>query len=263
MLQMIEALLLISAAIGQVHSATTAEPILPLDMALSSVDDQYDGCTDKMAKLVTTKLLETELSSSTEFNTAWQKSKGKEPKEALTKNHMIAIYVYTDSIYKSLNEADRHDREKYIDKTYKWYSLHFLLTEAIQILKKTQKSCYSTYRSVHREFDKNVLNKEVRFGSFTSSSLNKKVAEMYSDKSCFEVNTCYGADITNYSRIPDEEEVLIPPYEKFKVTAVKTKSVQKMLWCDTVFVLKSTGIISNLNCALFKEPTNSVNVVAG
>ncbi|RXN21716.1 NAD(P)(+)--arginine ADP-ribosyltransferase 2-like protein [Labeo rohita] len=157
---MIEALLLISAAIGQVHSATTAEPILPLDMALSSVDDQYDGCTDKMAKLVTTKLLETELSSSTEFNTAWQKSKGKEPKEALTKNHMIAIYVYTDSIYKSLNEADRHDREKYIDKTYKWYSLHFLLTEAIQILKKTQKSCYSTYRSVHREFDKNVLNKE-------------------------------------------------------------------------------------------------------
>ncbi len=47
--------------------------------------------------------------------------------------------------------------------------------------------------------------------------------------------------------------MLIPPYEKFKVTAVKTKG-QEGAWCDTVFVLNSTGTRSDLNCALFKKP---------
>ncbi len=52
-----------------------------------------------------------------------------------------------------------------------------------------------------------------------------------------------------YSKYPDQKEVLIPPYEKFKVTAVKNKG-QKGAWCDTVFTLKSTGTVSYLNCGV-------------
>ncbi|ROL51119.1 Ecto-ADP-ribosyltransferase 4 [Anabarilius grahami] len=141
MLLIIEALLLILAALGQDHRAAAVEgQIFPLDMAPDSIDDQYMGCREKMAKLVETKLLNTKF-----------------------------------------------------------------------------------------------------FGKV----------------SCFEIYTCEGADVAKYSKLPHEKEVLIPPYEKFKVTHVKTKEEQKDLWCDTVFTLKSSGIRSDLNCALFKKPSKT------
>ncbi|ROL51120.1 hypothetical protein DPX16_12029 [Anabarilius grahami] len=62
------------------------------------------------------------------------------------------------------------------------------------------------------------------------------------------------ADVAKYSKLNHEKEVLIPPYEKFKVVDVKTKVKQKYLWCETVFVLNSTGTRSDLNCALLKKP---------
>ncbi|ROL51123.1 GPI-linked NAD(P)(+)--arginine ADP-ribosyltransferase 1 [Anabarilius grahami] len=175
MLLIIEALLLILAALGQDHRAASVQgQIIPLDMAPDSVDDQYMGCREKMAKL-----------------------------------------------------------------------------------KKTQNQCYSTFRGTKVRFNEDVLNKEVRFGSFSSSSLDRKVARRFGTKSCFEIYTCEGADVTKYSKLPHEKEVLIPPYKKFKVVDVKKKEEQKGLWCDTVFTLKSSGIRSDLNCALFKKPTKT------
>ncbi len=107
-----------------------------------------------------------------------------------------------------------------------------------------------TYRGAKATFYRNFLNTEVRFGSIASSSLNHKVAEEFETVSCFEIYTCEGADITKYSRYPDEKEVLIPPYEMFKVTAVRTRRDQKHLWCETVFTLKSSGRSSHLKCAV-------------
>lgn len=42
--------------------------------------------------------------------------------------------------------------------------------------------------------------------------------------------------------------MLIPPYETFMVTDVKTRGDQKGLWCDTVFRKRS-----DLNCAVHKN----------
>ncbi|XP_056091587.1 NAD(P)(+)--arginine ADP-ribosyltransferase 2-like [Rhinichthys klamathensis goyatoka] len=260
MLLIIEALLLILAALGQDHSAAAVEgQIYQLDMAPNSVDDQYDGCKDEMAKLVKTELLKNELKKSPDFKTAWEKGEkfAKSQNDDLTKNHSIAIYVYSDAlVYKPFNNDTRHDKNQYKHMKYKWYSLHFLLTNAIQILKKTQNQCYTTYRGTNL-FYKNVLNKEVRFGSFASSSLDRKVARGFGNVSCFEINTCKGANVTEYSKLPHEKEVLIPPYEKFKVTAVKTRGEQKDPWCETVFYLNSTETRSDLNCALFKKPSKT------
>ncbi|CAM4334533.1 unnamed protein product [Leuciscus chuanchicus] len=58
-----------------------------------------------------------------------------------------------------------------------------------------------------------------------------------------------GVDVIKYSKYPHQKEVLIPPYEKFMVTDVKTKG-QDGAWCDTLFKLKSTGKISYLNCGV-------------
>uniref|UniRef100_A0A8C1CIT2 NAD(P)(+)--arginine ADP-ribosyltransferase n=2 Tax=Cyprinus carpio TaxID=7962 RepID=A0A8C1CIT2_CYPCA len=262
MLLIIEALLLISAALEQGHRAAAEGLIYPFNMALNSVDDQYDGCTEEMAHLVMTEYLQKELNNSAAFKMAWQEAENNTsaPEDDLTENHLIAIYVYTDKeVYREFNNAVRREKEKYKNMTYPWFSLHFLLTEAIQLLKKTQEGCKSTYRGTDVEFDRDVLNAEVRFGSFTSSSLNRTVAEGFGNVFCFEIYTCEGAEVANYSKFPDEDEVLIPPYETFKVTAVRNRTDQNDLWCETVFTLESSGKISDLNCRLF----NTANHVAG
>ncbi|KAK2916854.1 hypothetical protein Q8A67_001228 [Cirrhinus molitorella] len=71
MLLIIEALLLISAALGQDHKAAEAAAEVPLNMALDSVDDQYDGCGQDMANQVEKEYLKKELKNS-DFNSAWE-----------------------------------------------------------------------------------------------------------------------------------------------------------------------------------------------
>ncbi|XP_073721196.1 ecto-ADP-ribosyltransferase 5-like [Misgurnus anguillicaudatus] len=221
-----------------------------LNMALDSVDDRYDGCSSKMKKLVKEKFQKKEIAANKSgFGTAWNTSKNetREPQDNLTKNHLIAIYVYTGAVaglYKEFNQDVRTGSEKYQKNTFSWYSLHFWLTRAIHTLKQTQNGCILTYRGTWDTIDGDK-SKEIRFGSFASSSLDRKVAERFGTKSCFEIRTCYGANVTEFSRYRYQNEVLIPPYETFNITNIKNTH-----WCETVFVLNSTGIKSNLNCSV-------------
>ncbi|KTF73105.1 hypothetical protein cypCar_00049229 [Cyprinus carpio] len=263
MLLIIETLLLISAALGQDHRAAVEGQPFPLDMANNSVDDQYKRCRENMTDLVKTTFMNHEMSTNSNFANAWNHAKADnytQPGDNLTKNHLIAIHVYSSSVfevYKEFKEADHDGKDSYKTKKYKWYSLHFLLTDAIQILKKTQKKCYYTYRRTKLTFIQNYQNGKIRFGSFTSSSIDPNKTKIFGNVSCFEIYTCEGANIAKYSKHPHEKEVLIPPYEMFNVTAVRTKRDEKNLWCDTVYMLNSTGTRSDLNCALFKKPTKT------
>ncbi|XP_073712781.1 NAD(P)(+)--arginine ADP-ribosyltransferase 2-like [Misgurnus anguillicaudatus] len=239
------------------------EEIIPLDMAPDSVDDRYDGCRKEMKNLVSEKYLNKETCSDiSEFGEAYIYSTGDIPgPHKLKMHHLIAIYVYTGHVlFERFNHDVRTGRQKYKDKTYKWYSQHFLLTEAIQILKKTQKGCKLTYSGTKLTVNENVLNREIRFGSFVSTSRTSNVAMKFGSESCFEIKTCEGADVSKFSPLPNEKEVLIPPYETFKVTDIKKRG-QKGAWCKTVFVLKSTGIKSNLNCAVASVETKKYHNV--
>lgn len=223
-----------------------------MDMAEQAVDDQYDGCIEKMSGLVKSKYLSEERKRG-DFNSAWKKAEewcGKNhPKE---KELCTPLYVYTDNptqIYAHFNRATRDGKTKYIDNTYGWYSLQFLLTHALQTLKKSQKEkCLKTYRGTQKTYTPLALNKEIRLSIFTSTSLNQKQAKAYGSKTCFEYETCYGASIQRYSAFPKEEEVLVPPYEKFKVSKINKPGS----WCEIVYELKSSGTKSLLNCAKVK-----------
>ncbi|XP_073721288.1 erythroblast NAD(P)(+)--arginine ADP-ribosyltransferase-like [Misgurnus anguillicaudatus] len=224
-------------------------------MAENSIDDRYDGCTERMANLVSSRFLHIEWLCTEGFYKAWVDAEKQinGSKDNLTVNHLTAILVYTQPLVADIHIKFNNDvmtgKQKYRADTYKWYSLHFLLTDAIQILKKTQNNCTTTYRGTHDMFNENVLYKEIRFGRFTSSSLLRSEAVWFGSESCFEIQTCHGANITKYSSKPNEKEVLIPPYEKFNVTAIRKRG-EKYEWCKTVFVLNSTGIRSDLNCAV-------------
>lgn len=191
-----------------------------------------------------------------EFNNAWEEGKRNALNNTLKFHNSIAIYLYTNthkySIYPKFNNDTRYGKEKYTARTYKWYSLQFLLTEAIESLREEQNQCFNTFRGTNLIFN-GFTSPRIRFGSFTSSSFDLNIAKRFGNKSCFEINTCLGVNVTKYSRLPYEKEVLIPPYEMFKVTDIKTRPFQKDLWCETVFTLKSCGMRSVLNCALFKN----------
>ena len=63
-----------------------------------------------------------------------------------------------------------------------------------------------------------------------------------------------GADFSLYSKLENQAEVLIPPYEVFKVVEIKKRStMQPDLPCEVVYKVKSTGYVSKLNCALFTK----------
>ncbi|XP_065109064.1 ecto-ADP-ribosyltransferase 4-like [Paramisgurnus dabryanus] len=236
-----------NVVLGMIDRVSDEEEIYPLDMAENSVDDQYDGCAEKMANLVKKKYLKKEIIPRILH---FKVDNTREIEDNLNANHLSAIFAYTGGhIHNEFNHDVRTGNQQYKNKTFKWYSLHFFLTEAIQILKRSQNECHLTFRGSSDKFNENIKNNtEFRFGAFASSSLKREGTIIFGNESCFEIETCYGANVTKYSLF-DEAEVLIPPYEKFNITAIRKKG-EKDAWCNTVFVLKSSGIKSNLNCTV-------------
>lgn len=193
------------------------------------------------------------------YNKKWKRKKAKRPSTSLGKEQIMSIYVYTldkPKIYLDFNDAVRTQKSKY-KTTFRYHTLHFFLTDALQTLntrKPDAERCLTGYRRVNSCFRQDILNKVIRFGSFTSSSMGwYPSAERFGDKSCFEIVTCSGADVSLYSKLGESErEALIPPYEVFKVSKIERRSDQKSLPCEVVYKLKSTRkSLSNTNCALF------------
>ncbi|XP_071361133.1 ecto-ADP-ribosyltransferase 5-like [Trachinotus anak] len=264
-------LMTFSICIGFAKNSAEAgsNDLIPLDLAPNAVDDMYSGCKTQMAERVKKQDLANEKNEVKTFSLAWAEAekyyknkwnrKGKKPSGTLGKEQIMAIYVYTldkPNVYLDFNHAVQTQRSEYTT-TFRYHALHFFLTDALQTLnarKPEAERCVTGFRRVNSYFSKDVLNMEVRFGSFTSSSMGSFPSpERFGDKSCFEIVTCSGADISLYSKHGESErEVLIPPYEVFKVTEVERRSVRPDLPCEVVYKLKSTGeTLSNLNCALF------------
>uniref|UniRef100_A0A8C6WU12 NAD(P)(+)--arginine ADP-ribosyltransferase n=1 Tax=Neogobius melanostomus TaxID=47308 RepID=A0A8C6WU12_9GOBI len=229
-----------------------------LDMAPDAVDDMYRGCKEEMESKVRKEYLPNEKKkvgsnftvawheAEKHYNKFWKHKRGKRPSSttSLGKEQIISLYAYTldePNVYIDFNNAVRTQRPKY-KSSFIYHALHFFLTDAIQKLnarKDKAARCLTVYRRVNSYFRRDVFNRPMRFGSFTSASMGwYQSAARFGDRSCFEINTCFGAD----------REVLVPPYEVFKITKVKKRAERKSLPCEVVYVLRSTGVASNLNC---------------
>ena len=223
-------------------------------MAVDSVDDMYFDCNKAMMKSVKKKYLKKEKKNNEPFAKAWAKAKNcakwklkhREDK-ALTIDHLRAICTYTDNnIYEQFNHAVRTERSIY-GSSFKFHSLHFLLTSAIQIL-NSDYNCHTTYRRSNVRFTGRV-NDRIRFGSFASSSFKANM-KRFGNETCFKIETCLGAPLKKYSVFPNEAEVLIPPYEVFNITEIISGQVETdgLTDCKVLFVLKNSGGKSTLNC---------------
>ncbi|NXC92418.1 NARE ribosyltransferase, partial [Cercotrichas coryphoeus] len=162
----------------------------------------------------------------------------------------IALMAYTmDDLYEEFNYQVRvagRSPQEYRDN-FHFKTLHFLLADALATLRVKQgQKCRCVFRGVKKYKFKANVGDIVRFGQFASTSLCEGKAKKFGTTTMFVVRTCYGAYIEEFSYFDDEEEVLIPPFEKFEVTNV-------IDYGENVEIhLNSIGIDSKYNCEWLK-----------
>ncbi|XP_035515511.1 ecto-ADP-ribosyltransferase 5-like [Morone saxatilis] len=235
-------------------SFNTLQKAIELNMAEDSVDDMYFGCNEAMMDTVKIEYFEKEgfaWDHDDEIRKCTENNLKESKDQALTKYHMQAICVYTSNkLYKEFNDEVR-TKKRFYGSSFNFHSLHFLLTSAIQILNNNY-NCQTAYRRTSVKFTGKV-NQIIRLG-FASSSQNTKLIQ-FGKKTCFKIETCSGAFLKDYSFF-NEAEVLIPPYEMFIITEKITNQTKVKMHglddCKVVYVLKSIGVKSNLNCNLMR-----------
>uniref|UniRef100_A0A8C3QN64 NAD(P)(+)--arginine ADP-ribosyltransferase n=1 Tax=Cyanoderma ruficeps TaxID=181631 RepID=A0A8C3QN64_9PASS len=241
--------------------AIVAIKVVPLDMAKNSFDDQYLECSENLSEDLV-ELQVSDFCKNDEFFNNWKTAKAQWKKQGsvsspLTRDQAIALMAYTmntTNLYEEFNKAVRvagSSSWKY-QKKFHFKSLHFLLTRALQILRRTN-DCKNVFRGVKNfHFDVNQ-DDEVRFGQFASTSLSEQVAKGFGNDTIFKVYTCYGVDIQKFSMYPSQKEVLIPPFETFMVNAVHKEG-------NTMHIeLRSNRKFSNYDCEWLKGGSLSRN----
>ncbi|XP_076023440.1 ecto-ADP-ribosyltransferase 5-like [Genypterus blacodes] len=220
------------------------------DMTYDPSANMYDDCRSK-ASVVSVPLKQ---NSSTNFSGSWfgAEHKAKEPAhEYMEKRHSISIYAFTRDKLIPVNEdntARRGGGGTEEEQGLQPRSLYSSLSEALQILKHSQVTCVRTnYRA--EMILKKISNRQLRFSSFILGSAQWNVSD---SASCFQIHTCFGADVTFYSALRQNRQVLIPPYEVFRVTGIQRDTQS----CGVVYRLES-----NLNC-VYDGESNTLHPIS-
>lgn len=220
-------------------------------MATDCVDDMFDGCKSETASVIDLFGV-SEWHVGLNFSIGWAsaESGAKKPvHEHLKEEHATVIYMYTqvDNIQQEFDQAVKTGKHDYSTYRFKFHYFYFYLTDAVQVLRHNQTSCRRTFYGTRKHFERNVINTNMRFGAFTWAASSKQSFDLKANVSCFEIYSCFGADITYYSATNQAGQVLIPPYEVFKITDVVTDDP----WCSVVYKLHSTNVPRrDLNCKL-------------
>ncbi|XP_077637745.1 erythroblast NAD(P)(+)--arginine ADP-ribosyltransferase isoform X2 [Lonchura striata] len=241
---------------------TAGPPVVALDMAPGAFDDQYRGCGRAMAAALPA-LNRSEFRRSGHFAEGWAlaaaewrvRPSPRSPRSPLSPAQAIALLAYTAPVplHREFNDAVRtagSSSQQYRDK-FHFKALHFLLTDALAALRDARgPRCHRVYRGVRGLRFEARRSDTVRFGHFASASLRNESSWAFGTDAAFQVLTCQGAAIREFSFFPHEEEVLIPPFETFEVTAVTavTEAGDKAR-----IQLRSSGTFSNYNCEWLRE----------
>ena len=199
----------------------------------------------------------------------WQESKdsfvARLGKTGLTDDEVFAVICYTlesPPVYRYFNNDTR---KGFLGDGMDFPILSYLLREACRkLLAATPKEGRTriVYRGVNIKFSAEI-GQIVRFGSYTSTTGNISVAEDFQKTSAgtqFVVVTKIGASVQMLSAFPEEDEVLIPPYEAFRVHRVEESPSRIYLSScfDDSFVDRYVvdGSVANEAEALMKELVN-------
>ncbi|KAM3936438.1 ecto-ADP-ribosyltransferase 5-like [Leptodactylus fuscus] len=201
-----------------------------LGMYEDSMDDQYVGCLDRMESIAP-ELLKKEREQMPQLDLAWNISSERWRHEKSSLGRLpdgfrdeygtaLLLYTYMDlPLYKELNNAVReYGRDP---DSFKFHSWHFYLTRALSLLRAgCDGKPRTTYRGTRRiQFEPpSDPQAKIRLSQFSSSSADMEQALTFGNSSFFNITTCFGADIEDFSFYPSQKEVLIPVDEVFMVT---------------------------------------------
>lgn len=217
-------------------------------------DDVFDDCRSKAAVVNDKAEMQKCDAMSTNFSQAWNNAEQEAQEPAhnyMEKHHSISIYMYTSIMLQPVKQdlEATESTGKPLKETFEPRSLYFSLSEAIQIMRHSQVTCQNTKYSTGTLFNLNIHNKLIRFGTFI---LGFDRWNFTRNASCFEVYTCFGADVTHYSALKLNSQVLIPPYEVFRVTDIEKDTKR----CKVIYRLKS-----NLNC-IYDRESNTLHPIS-
>ncbi|XP_010902345.2 ecto-ADP-ribosyltransferase 4 isoform X1 [Esox lucius] len=236
-----------------------------LDREPSSVDDRYATCREEMMGNITNgDLLSRELQADPSFADAWLEAGSCNRTVAnLTKLHITALSVYTNEnrTFPEMFDTDTRSFGPDVNvyrRYFPYKSLHFLLTDALRLLRAGNEAesdqegtgCLLVYTRSRRSGDmQGEVGDPVRIGHFILASTRR-----YSASFDLTIRTCHGTILPQFTSLHCRSysglNVLVPPYELFRVAAVK-KGYRK--WENDMareFYLESIGTLNTLNCAM-------------
>uniref|UniRef100_A0AAY4A7T0 NAD(P)(+)--arginine ADP-ribosyltransferase n=1 Tax=Denticeps clupeoides TaxID=299321 RepID=A0AAY4A7T0_9TELE len=222
-----------------------------MDMSINAVDDRFSGCREKMHKKVMNEngLLQKELEGNIDFQTEKKRKShtcsivpGGKPEHT----QALMTYILGGQKFRLMfNEAVQTkggDVTVYKEQ-FQFKSFHFLLRDAMQILKNISES-KTVYRYSTKQFTA-TKGTEVRFGRFTAAFNQRGAAEENCDNdgTLFTITSSSVVNLEKYACLLETFENLISPDEVFIVEEVK-KSTE----CDKEIVLKHSMFHSYHNC---------------
>ncbi|XP_010857078.1 PREDICTED: ecto-ADP-ribosyltransferase 4 [Bison bison bison] len=170
----------------------------------------------------------------------------------MTITHALAVSVYLsdDRVHLDFSRAmaSAAGSPQQYKHSFRFKYLHYFLTSAIQLLRKEIVSrkdslCYEVQHEWKGVYLRAPVGAIVRFGQFLSTSPAREQAQRFGNQTLFTMLTCLGAPVQDFSL---KKEVLVPPYELFKVVNVSYHP--RGNWLQ----LLSNGTQSTYNCQLLK-----------
>ncbi|XP_061685420.1 GPI-linked NAD(P)(+)--arginine ADP-ribosyltransferase 1 [Syngnathoides biaculeatus] len=216
-----------------------------LDKAPNAVDSLYQGCREEtMAKLIRSDVLKRELSQDADFQAAWS-DKCTTLIPGGTKEHTAALLAYANGnpgFKKAFNdevETTGTNASTYEDH-FHYKSLHFLLADAVNLMKP--KMCKNVYRvsETHYEAEKGA---GVRFGRFTTVQSDLSIKEDVEGGVYFNITTCFYILLDGFCGVT-EDVAILSPSEEFTVEDVR----QGQDGDYTEIILKHSQLKANHDC---------------
>ncbi|KAB5515573.1 hypothetical protein PHYPO_G00248500 [Pangasianodon hypophthalmus] len=248
------------------HHTVKAE-VRKLDMAPDAVDDDFSQCRDKMLKAVTEPdgLLQKELNSDEKFKELWDENSQVCNKTIPggTSYHIAALQVYGNSkskFRKTFNElvySKGRNNMTYRDK-FPLKSLHFLLTDTLQLLSRT-KTCKTVFYATHNMYTADT-GTEVRFGKFlraeTSLSSETEVLD-FSSGTLFNITSCSVVNVEKYTCKAEELQCIISPAEVFTVQNIGDLTIDDATYKQ--ITLTHSRFLHNHDCSFFHRNAADVD----
>ncbi|CAL8287757.1 unnamed protein product [Arctogadus glacialis] len=236
------ALVVVAALHGTLNGAKE------LDMAVDSVDDRYDGCRADALKGLPDQL-KVELAASPEFKEAWETKKGCNlvvPGGLPEHSQALRAYLNAGKAFKDkFNNAVATMGGNH---SFPFYSLHFLLTDAMTLLSGKGGTCRTVY-SVSRQLYSAKKGAKVKLGGFTSASKDGSLLMEDPDVEggvLFNITSCLAANLE--MKCSDVETLLLPA-EEFTVEDIHNVDNDEF-YSHTSITLKHSGFSSKHNCYL-------------